>query len=146
VSLPACVTIGVLAACAAICLAGLGLSQGPNLPNGTWPAFAAAGFWAVVAVACLAPRTRPVTLRVIGAAVFGFYAAYVVVSFDSKNVLLSLVSLVGCTVFGIPSVYVLVRGRYPSWGLAARAFITRDGEANKEDGPDRRTGDSSLGG
>ena len=79
-------------------------------------AYALAIFCVLIAVACLIRRSQPITLRILGVVVLIAYTWYVV---DGSDVLRALVGLV---VFGLPAAYVVVTGKYPSWGKASAAF------------------------
>jgi hypothetical protein len=118
-SLWARITIGVVSAFAAVCFVLIGLFLGPELPNGPWPFYGLAAFWGIVAVACLVPRSKPLAVRLIGAAVCGAFAVYAGSSFGTDNF---LPALAGFAVLGVPGAYVAISGRYPSWGRAAAAF------------------------
>ena len=91
------------------------------------------GFPTLIAVACFFPAGRPVTLRLIAATVLALSFGYVAIQVaafplgrgnrGAGRTQPSLQnSLMFLATFGLPSVYVLVRGRYPGWGRHAAAF------------------------
>jgi hypothetical protein len=113
------IMIGLVSAFGAICFALIGFFPGFALPAGAWPFYGLAAFWTIVALACLVPRSKPLTLRLIGAPVCGFFAVYAYSSFGTDSFPRALA---GLGVLGLPGAYVTVLGRYPSWGRAAAAF------------------------
>jgi hypothetical protein len=119
VSAGARIAIGVVSAFAAACFVPIGYLLGPDLPAGAWPFYGLAAFWAIVASACLTPRSRPLTLRLIGAAVCGLSGVNAYSSFGTDDFPRALE---GWIVFGLPSAYVAVLGGYPWWGHFAALF------------------------
>jgi hypothetical protein len=99
--------------------AALGWLYGEYFPRGPWPFYGLAAFCALIALACLASASRPVTLRVVGAVVCGAFALYV---YDSDGRPNFWRALAGFGVFGLPAGYVALTGKYPRWGKAAAAF------------------------
>jgi hypothetical protein len=109
------VACGLIAAAFAV----LGALYGDYFPKGAWPFYGLAAFCTLISLACLAPRSRPVALRVIGVVVFGGFAAYVFSSYGKPDCWRALAAF---GVFGLPAGYVAVTGKYPRWGKAAAAF------------------------
>ncbi|MFO0959264.1 MAG: hypothetical protein U0800_17840 [Isosphaeraceae bacterium] len=112
-------TIATVAFVFAVSFAGLGLYAGNLFPVGPWPFYGLAAFCVAIAVACLSPASRAVTLRIIGLVVFLTYVAYFI---DSLEELTVLRALRGFCLWGLPSGYLAIRGEYPSWGRASAAF------------------------
>ena len=83
-----------------------------------WPFYGLAVFCALIALACLVPRSRPVALRLIGAVVFVAFALYAYGSYRTPNF---TQALVGFCVFGVPAGFLIVLGRYPGWGSESGA-------------------------
>ena len=100
------------------------------------PAMAICGlFCGVIAVACLATASQPVTIRIIGGTVFLLSALYIinqVITFSSIGDEIegtkmrsrpSIFNSVGFMLLvGLPSGYAALKGRYPVWGKHAAAF------------------------
>jgi hypothetical protein len=86
-------------------------------------------FSAIGSLACVAPVSRPVSLRLIGGTVFLTCLGYLTKMLIGGPVLgksradESLVnSIFAFTVFGLPAGYVAIKGRYPGWGRHAKAL------------------------
>jgi hypothetical protein len=112
--------LGVVTSLIAVTFALLGVvagTAGAEVAKGPWPFYGLAAFSTCIALACLVPRSRPVTLRLIGAAVFATYTVYLYQDFDKPKVWRAFLC-----VFGLPAAYVAVMGKYPRWGKAAAAF------------------------
>ena len=67
-------------------------------------------FIVLIAVACLIPRYRNLSLRIIGGTIFGCYRAYVVNSVGQEDLLRAIKGLI---IFGLPGLYFAVFGNYP---------------------------------
>src|SRR4051794_6191626 len=106
------VTLAVACSLIAVGFAVLAALYGDYFPKGPWPFYRLAGFCALIALACLAPASRPVALRVIGAVVCGAFALYVYKSDGGPNFWRALA---GFGVFGMPAGYVALTGKYPRW-------------------------------
>jgi hypothetical protein len=104
--------------------------------------WACAGFCLLISLACFSSVARTPALRVIGATVFGVYAAGIASAaarmsrapFDSHVSWSWLAQLEGplegLITFGLPGLYVAIRGRFPAWSKFAPAFLRgkyRDG-------------------
>ncbi len=121
----------VLAVFVLICAAGfvvIGLSSGDLLAAGAWPFYGLAVFCVLIALACLLPSNRPVTLRIIGSVIF---LAYLVYLYDSFGDLSVLRAIGGLCVWGVPSGYLAIRGTYPTWGKGSAAFRTEINDQTK---------------
>jgi asparagine N-glycosylation enzyme membrane subunit Stt3 len=105
-------------AVALLCAAGFFMTalDPSGLPAGALVFYGMAGFCIVIAIACVFPQSHPVTLRLIGAIIF---LAYVSDSFHTQNLGRAFV---GFLVWGIPSGYLAVMGKYPSWGKGSEGF------------------------
>ncbi|MBP0030748.1 hypothetical protein [Roseofilum sp. Guam] len=100
-----------------------------GLPAGASVFYGLAILCIVIAIACLFPQTHPVTLRIIGTVIFCAYIAYVMDSFQTDNLGRAIV---GFMVWGIPSGYLAVMGRYPSWGAASEGLNPKDDQSKIE--------------
>ena len=129
------ITIGVATAISAVLFVLTGIAFGKELPNGPWPLYGLGAFCGIVALACLVPRSRPVTLRIIGAAIFVIFAHYAYDSYGKDNFNRALV---GFLVLGLPAGFVAITGGYPTWGRAAGAFTSAELEED-------RTGEQARG-
>ena len=76
-------------------------------------------FCFIVSLACLSRRTHPFTLRIIGAVIFISYSLYVYHSLGGQD---WPKAVAGFCILGLPSAYLMLKGRYPSWGKASAAF------------------------
>lgn len=81
--------------------------------------------WAVllvflmISLASFSDRSHPLTLRIIGGAVFSAYAVYLISEFGKPQM---WQALRGFIVFGLPGLYVAVFAKYPIWAKAAKVF------------------------
>lgn len=87
-----------------------------GLPMGAAGFYAMAVLFVIVAIACFFPKTHPFTLRIIGTVIFCGYAAYAYDSFQTQNFSRAIK---GFIFWGIPSGYLAIMGKYPSWGKAS---------------------------
>src|SRR5438552_3001935 len=71
------VTLAVVGSLFAVAFAALGALYGEHFPKGRAPFYGLAVFCELIALACLSARSRPVAVRMIGAAIFGACAFYV---------------------------------------------------------------------
>jgi hypothetical protein len=83
---------------------------------------------ATIAIACFFPQTHPITLRIIGTTIFVAYVVYAVDSFGSKNFGRALL---GFAIWGLPSGYLAIAGKYPSWGTGTQAFNSKSNDKRK---------------
>ena len=90
-----------------------------SLAAGAFASYGIAAFFIAIAIACFFPQSHPITLRLIGIIIFAIYVAYVYESFLTQNLSRAVV---GFLVWGIPSGYLAVMGKYPSWGTGSEAF------------------------
>ena len=90
-----------------------------GLPAGPLVFYALALICLIIVVACLFPKSRPVTLRMIGFVIFSAYVYYLFDSFQTKNFTRALL---GFWTWGLPSAYLTIKGGYPSWGKGAEGF------------------------
>jgi hypothetical protein len=88
-----------------------------------------AALFILIAVACFFPRSHPLTLRVIGAAIFFAYGSYLVSSFDTPNFSRALR---GFAIWGMPSGYLMVVGNYPIWGKGAAGINSTDASQSRK--------------
>ena len=105
------------------------------------PGMAACGiFSGLIAVACFATASQPLTIRFIGATVFVLSAGYIVnqviayrsfwdeLAAGGDRGKPSVLNSVGFMLLvGLPSGYAALKGRYPGWGAHAKAFGARPG-------------------
>jgi hypothetical protein len=104
-----------------------------------------AAFCILIAIACFSGAARGPAIRVIGAVVFVLYCGYLVLEirkglwrpYGGRGSEHWVNALWGLFVYGLPSLYVAIRGFYPPWGKGAEAFRER-GEM-PADGKNQRT-------
>jgi hypothetical protein len=84
-----------------------------GLPAGAAVFYGMAAFCVIIAIACFFPKTHPITLRIIGTMICLAYFAYVLDSIRNQNLVRAMV---GFIIWGIPSGYLAIMGKYPSWG------------------------------
>lgn len=109
------ITIGIFALLGAVGFFMTALDP-EGLPTGAAGFYAMAILFVIIAVACFFPKTHPFTLRMIGMVIFCGYAAYVYESFQTQNLPRAVM---GFVVWGLPSGYLAIMGKYPSWGEAS---------------------------
>ena len=90
-----------------------------GLPVGAIVFYGMALFCGIIAMACFFPKGNPVTLRIIGVVIFSSYIIYWCSSFGTQNFTRATI---GFLMWGIPSGYLAVKGKYPSWGYGAAGF------------------------
>jgi hypothetical protein len=115
--------VGLVAFTCAASFFLLAATSGALLPAGPLPYYGLATFCFIISLACLVRRSRPFTLRIIGAIIFLSYLFYV---YDSRGDKSLLTAIAGFCVWGLPSGYLMVKGTYPTWGKASTAFNTED--------------------
>ena len=111
-------------------------------------AYGAAAFCGLIAVACFTRTRRGPAVRIIGLTVFLAYVSYLVYElirepakpYPGMTEPHWLNAIIGLVVFGLPGLYVTVRGNYPTWGQGAKAFngemdSPSHGESHHENGP-----------
>jgi hypothetical protein len=137
----ACVFLGITTLLVGACFVLVGIISGAAFPVGAGPFYGLAALCAVIGLACLFPRSRPVTLRIVGAAMCGAYVWYAIDVWnkpirpaDESNIFAAIAGLI---VFGLPGAYMSVTARYPRWGRLGHVFAR--GPADKSDS----NGDSS---
>lgn len=89
-----------------------------------------AAFCVLIAVACFSRTRRGPAVRIIGLVVFLAYVSYLVYEllaeptkpYTDRSEPHWLNAIMGLIVFGLPGLYVAVRGIYPAWGKGAKAF------------------------
>lgn len=111
------IAIGLVALIAAY---GLWI-QGQSMDAGFLLAYGLTAFCVVIAIACFFPKSHAFTLRVIGAGIFSGYAWYLFDSFSNGE---PSRALLGFFIWGLPSGYLAIMGKYPEWGNGAAAFGT----------------------
>jgi hypothetical protein len=95
-----------------------------------WFVYGLAGFCGLMAVGCFSQRWRGPAIRIIGFVVFLAYALYLGYelvrepgkAYVSRAEPHWMNAIMGLIVFGLPGLYVAVRGKYPKWGKGAKAF------------------------
>ncbi len=115
----ACIALAIMMILGAACSVAIGIYLGPELPGGPPAFYGLAAFCIVVATACLVRKSRPVTLRIIGAVIFLTSAYFTYRSYGEKSFIHLLIGLI---VFGLPSGYLAIFGKYPNWGAISGAF------------------------
>lgn len=129
-------TIGILTAVGACLFVLVGLTMGGELPTrqspaGPMPFLLLATFCVVISVACFSKRSRPVTLRIIGAVLC---AAFTIPAFNKYGTENFLQALAGFVLIGLPCGYLMITGRYPGGGYAGAAFQPKDHSATDNEG------------
>jgi hypothetical protein len=130
VSKGVCIAIGIVALICAFSFVLLGATVGAALPNGPAPLYALAAFCGLIALACLAKDSRPLSIRLLGAtvcAVYVWYVLYCVGKPMKTSEANTLKAIVGLVVFGLPGAYAAITGRYPAWGRHSRVFDKNTG-------------------
>jgi hypothetical protein len=90
-----------------------------GLPVGAIVFYGMALFCVVIAIACFFPKGHPVTLRIIGIVIFYAYVSY---AYDSLHTQNFRRAVGGFLLWGVPSGYLAIKGKYPSWGQGAAGF------------------------
>ncbi len=120
-SLGARIVIGIVAL-----LCGISFLISAIDPDGTIKnplmAYGITVFCFSIAIACFFPQSHSITLRFISGAIFIGFASYVIESFGTEKLDRALM---GFIVWGLPSGYVMIMGRFPSWGTASQVFNNR---------------------
>jgi hypothetical protein len=82
------------------------------------------------AAACLVPASRPITLRLVGGAVFLAFLGYLIHTglggplwSSSRSTPSLLGAIAAFSTFGLPGGYVAIKGQYPRWGKYFGAFV-----------------------
>ena len=121
------IAIGLVAAISAIGFWMTARNPPEHLPNGAMEFYGMTVLAITIAIACFFPKTHPVTLRIIGTSIFVGYVAYVVDSFQTRELIRAIVGLI---LWGIPSGYLAIMGTYPDWGWGSEGF---NATKNKKD-------------
>lgn len=120
------ILLGIVFAFAAGFFAYVASTDGPRMPAGEWPFYGLSVFSAAVACACLVSRSRPITLRVIGA---GIFAAFLFTAVNGYFKEAPVKAVGGLVVFGLPCAFLTITGKYPTWGRVSAVFNgTKNGE------------------
>ena len=93
-----------------------------GLPAGPIVFYGMAFICVIIAIACLLPKSHPITLRIIGITIFSIYALYVA---DSRTPKTLIQAFMGFLTFGMPSGYLAIFGTYPTWGKFVDVFQGR---------------------
>lgn len=117
-SLGSRIAIGIVALLSAVGFWMMALDPS-GLPAGASVFYGMAAFCVVIAIACFFPQSHPITLRMIGAMIFCAYIGYLHTSFGTQNLSQAMMGFLVC---GIPSGYLAIMGKYPSWGRGSEAF------------------------
>jgi hypothetical protein len=113
----------------AVLFSGIFVLSSPNSPR-PWAGWICAAFCVAIAIACFSSVARGPAVRVIGAVVFLLYCGYLFFEFrrglwrpyEGPGSEHWINALRGLSVYGLPGLYVAVRGFYPPWGLRAEVF------------------------
>jgi hypothetical protein len=97
-------------------------------------------FCGLIAVACFTRTWRGPAVRIIGFAVFIAYVSYLVYElirepakpYAGMSEPHWLNAIIGLVAFGLPGLYVTVRGKYPTWGQGAEAFKSEMDSSQEE--------------
>lgn len=108
-------------------------------------AYGLAAFCGLIALACFSRIWRGPAVRIIGLIVFLAYVSYLAYEllrepakpYAGRSEPHWLNATMGLILFGLPGLYVAVRGKYPAWGRGAKAFhseiVSRPGEESRQD-------------
>lgn len=99
-----------------------------GLPAGSNVFYGMTALCITVAIACFFPKSHPITLRMIGATIFFSYADYIIDSFHTQNLVRAIA---GFFVWGLPSGYLAITGKYPSWGKVEEVFNAEQNNKQK---------------
>jgi hypothetical protein len=113
------ITLGIAALLIGVCFAYMAPTLGQNTPVGPLPFFGLALFCGAIALACFVKSCRGLALRFIGAVVLLSFLAYAIGEFGEDGFGKAVLGLV---VFGLPSGYIAVTGKYPKWGVVSEVF------------------------
>ena len=127
-SLGARIAIGVVALLCAFGFLITALDPSSGLPAGPLVFYGMALLFVVIAIACFFPKSHPITLRIIGTVIFIAYVLYVLDSFHNQNLGRAILGLL---VWGLPSGYLAIMGKYPSWGKGAVAINSKPRKDNR---------------
>jgi len=120
-----------------------------TLRNSTnkWATGALIAFCLAIAIACFSSKGRKASIRFLGSFVFLTYVSYFLweistglhKAYEGLNQAHWINALLGTFLFGLPGIYVAIKGIYPAWGLRAEVFR---GEENKiaTEGSERQEG------
>ena len=97
-------------------------------------------FCVCIAIACFSQVLRGPAIRIVGLVVFLLSCWYLVSELQkgiwrryegraSEHWINAILSMV---VFGLPGLYVTVRGKYPQWGKGAEAFLGKKEDEQKK--------------
>ena len=115
----------------ALGFAAIGAMSGESAPSGPLISYATAAFCALIALAALSEASRPISLRLIGLVVFATSVWFVGATWTAdgapgdggarpRPTLRN--ALAGFCALGLPAAYVMIFGRYPTWGRGSGAF------------------------
>ncbi|MGD1919600.1 MAG: hypothetical protein ACFCAD_12340 [Pleurocapsa sp.] len=76
-------------------------------------------FIVLIAIACLIPRLRNISLRLIGGTIFGSYAVSFIASFPTDNLFKAIVVFI---IWALPGLYLAIYGTYPDWAIYSQVF------------------------
>lgn len=117
------IAIGIVALVSALFFLLSALDPDSPFPGGPLAFYGLAILCVVIAIACIFPKSHPVTLRIIGTTIFVAYTSYLVHSFGSPGFFRALA---GMFVFGIPSGYLAIFGKSPTWDAIAKDFKAKE--------------------
>jgi apolipoprotein N-acyltransferase len=112
------VTLAIACTLIGASFAILAALSGDTFEGGPLPFYGLAALCALVALACLVPQTRPVTVRLIGGVVFAS-CAWLLYSHAEGDMRGALAVFVVC---GPPAGYAVVMGTNPPWGKGSVVF------------------------
>jgi hypothetical protein len=122
----ACIFLGIATLLIGAGFVATGAVAGENLPSGRLPFYVIGAFCGIIALACLSRRSRPITLRILGASICAAYVWYVLdewgkpVRLEQTNNVVK--AIVGLIIFGLPGAYLAITAKYPVWGKWSHAF------------------------
>ncbi len=111
----------IIAAISMVCAAGFFMTalDSSGLPADPHTFYGLAAVCVIIAIACLSPKSHPITLRMLGTIIFCGYMGYVGDSIHNGNFGQALLGLVFC---GLPAGYLAIKGNYPTWDNLSQNF------------------------
>ena len=109
-------------------------------------------FCLAIAIACFSKKGRVPALKFIGITVFLAYLSYFVweITTNFRKPYAGpaqahwLNAILGMFTFGLPGLYVMLKGVYPKWGLRSEVFRGEEEGSNPTDDTSQKHNDSHL--
>ncbi|MBE9117797.1 hypothetical protein IQ249_18010 [Lusitaniella coriacea LEGE 07157] len=123
------IAIGVVALLCSLTFLFSAINPDSSIPAGPPVFYGLAILCFIIAIACFFPKSHPFTLRIIGATICVAYTAYLLDSIGSPNFFRALM---GSFVFGIPSGYLAITGKSPTWDAISEGFKSKQNNDNDD--------------